>query len=387
MGFWGNLIGKRDPAERVAEQQAACARVLDDILARVRAGRAPTDQDLASAQSAFLSFYDALAARNGTESNLEFADDDRALFYAAALKMAAIDHPGHDAWPMKSGVRAKVLGPLRRRLSSNDPWLYLSAIQPALVERSPKIALHCYAQIERDPFLARLAVRWATESAMAFPEENDVASLEAFLAAVPKYEPWNPATPALPDARRWPLLASIYPFLCQDPRTQLEDPRPPHALASRLADDWDVVDRASAVSAIEDLWNGGHRESLARHLRSLDGGDPVARATSDARVRFVTENRDALERRGILAWDLCRAIAIARSAHALGWLSEPETWRLVLDAGRGLREAYASWDELAEAYVLGAEYFSPTEPTGHAAMVRWLQRSPSSPWRRVAFGA
>lgn len=49
---------------------------------------------------------------------------------------------------------------------------------------------------------------------------------------------------------------------------------------------------------------------------------------------------------------------------------------------------YRSWDELGDDYVLGNGYFDPEGGNAvHVAMVRWLQRDPRSPWRRVAFGA
>jgi hypothetical protein len=72
-----------------------------------------------------------------------------------ALKLAALDHPDHNAWPVMSGVRGQLWGTLQKRLGTGDTWLHLCAIQPALMQGQVEQALKSYSRIEGDPFLSR----------------------------------------------------------------------------------------------------------------------------------------------------------------------------------------------------------------------------------------
>lgn len=93
----------------------------------------------------------------------------------------------------------------------------------------------------------------------------------------------------------------------------------------------------------------------------------------------------------IVAWDLVRAVWVARAAHTAGYISEEVAWDWLM---RGLQIAqrhYANWRQLGEAYLTGAVYWQSTQDLSEALEMANSRRTdilrlwerPLSPWRRL----
>lgn len=383
MGWFDELLGRPTSAERLAKAKAHASAEIDRVLVRVIAGSSVSAADLDRAQAAFAALYDALSEVNGTKDNRRFSDEDRADFYVLAIEMTAIGHPEHSAWPFRSDLRRMVAPTLRRRFGRGaGPWTHLACILPSLLAKDLGVARHCLAQLERDPYLRKLALDWVNDCVMQYPKQNDVPTFEAFLAPLGLEDAWNPRTEVMPDAERWPLLATMDPSLVADPRLTLADTRPVPLVRAMLADSWGVVDRASARRVIASLIERGHRSEVAAVLAG-------SRTTTPERQAFVESHRRELESIDVCAWDHSRAIGVARASLTCGFLDEGETRYAIDGAAERLRDAYGSWAELTEGYVLGGSYFAPEEVTysPFLGLAHWLRDSPRSPWRHVAFGA
>ena len=379
MNFFGKLFGGRARMDQaIAARRGAFAQVAAPVLAKARAGGEPTDAELEQCRSSFAAFYAALSERHGSEDNRRFSAEHQADFYVEALKLAALGHPEHDAWPVMAAVRRPLWAALQKRLDTQDPWLHLCAISPALLAGEVPRALQSYARIEGDPFLSKWAIAWANDAVMGFTAYNDPRTALSFLTAIQGASPWEAPVPGLPDERRAPLFAAIYPFLSRDARGGLADPRPAAVVRLQLQRDWDVGTREEALRTVAWLRDVGHRADLEEALES----------DRSEQSPYVVAHRAELAKHRILAWDLCRAISVARAAHTLGLLTEEETWEAVLDAGARLRAEYASWQELGDDFLLGLGFWDAEALEGpYTAMVRWLQTDPRSPWQRSACGA
>jgi hypothetical protein len=369
MEWLDRLLGRAYPAEATAS-----TAVIDEALARARRGDL-READLAATGAAFGRLYEAFCAWQGTRDNTKFGGDARGRFYVEAVKMTALGHPDHSAWPLMSGLRGLVLPALQARMArASDSWLRLAAIQPALRGGRLDAALALHAEIRDDPFLSRLAVQWASSSRMAFAAWNDVPAVETFLERL-----GVPAWPADADpGEAWPLLASPYPFFSDDPHTGLPDPRPLGAVRAELASHWEISDRGSAIRVLQWLRDEGHGAQVRAGLERPSTDDPAPRAV------FLRANAIALARHHIRAWDLCRGISVARAAHKARWLTDGEAWEFVRESGESLRSEYDSWAAMGDDYGLGLRWFRPTTDSDpYLAMLRWLQRDPRSPWRIV----
>jgi hypothetical protein len=136
--------------------------------------------------------------------------------------------------------------------------------------------------------------------------------------------------------------------------------------------DWGIVDRATAIEALNDLLHHGHRENP--HLR--DANQPAT----------DLETVD----RALLAWDAMRVIFLARCCFALGHLDEQETWSFVyagvgLAATRGAASrTFRNWGEWGRSWVIGRMLWSAgTKGTSYYEyVVEKLLAKPSSVWNR-----
>jgi hypothetical protein len=143
---WMDWFRRRDP---VLDESVAR---IDAALRRARAGLEVTDRVLADAGAAFDALYEALSRAHGTEDNRRF-EGDRLFFYENALKLAALEHASHDAWPFRSDIRGLLADDVRRALARrDDAWLRLTAIQPLLLDGDVTGARRCLEALAGDPF-------------------------------------------------------------------------------------------------------------------------------------------------------------------------------------------------------------------------------------------
>ena len=136
------------------------------------------------------------------------------------------------------------------------------------------------------------------------------------------------------------------------------------------------ADRAEWLSGLARWWGVETREELQDRLEVLE----------------TTGHRAAL--RGVLgheplAWDLVRAINLARWGYGAGLLGEEETWGFVLRAAGGLRRRYRSWAELGGDYVLAHDLWAGEADPALDEVTRQLldPANGDSPWQRLRWEA
>ncbi|HEY0462694.1 MAG TPA: DUF1266 domain-containing protein, partial [Polyangiaceae bacterium] len=366
----------RDP-EDVRRALARLDRAADELLA----GAEVTDQGLAECEEAFAHFFRYLCKKNNTKNNQRFFGPDQAAFYLNAIKLAALQHPNHNAWPLMAPIRRSVLSRFRReRVSSRNDWCRLALVTAALLDQ--EVALAERAVRALPPVLARIATQWVRETTVGYAPHNHVPSSRLLLQTLGAEVTGPPPLQSdpLPRDQRWALSTAIYPCYGAEGRVGLADPLAPAVCRRALQIWWEVEDGESAVGMLEWLLEAGHRQQLAEELELLD----TAELTPKKRA-FLGQNGAALRRYSIAAWDLCRLVNVARTAHRAGFIDESTAWHFILAAARELRRIYPSWSALGDDYILGNRYFSDNhQPDAiHRASVEWLQNSPASPWHRV----
>ena len=91
--------------------------------------------------------------------------------------------------------------------------------------------------------------------------------------------------------------------------------------------------------------------------------------------------------RGIAAWDIARAILLARLGHEASLITTGQAWQVIEQASVHLYEAHASWREAAAGYLLGQAMHAGSGPVLEAACdaAQACLNDSGSPWRRQAF--
>lgn len=157
-----------------------------------------------------------------------------------------------------------------------------------------------------------------------------------------------------------------------------------------LEDSWGVTDRASADENLDWILNDGHRITFQEDMSSLEELGFFDLTDSDAAEVFVemgfTDDEAACYvaametyRQGgehaIDAWDYCRAIQLLSWYYLAGYYTETEAMDKSLEIAKQLQSSYTSWEELAESYLNGYNYWSeddPTDPNSATAQRRAL---------------
>lgn len=153
----------------------------------------------------------------------------------------------------------------------------------------------------------------------------------------------------------------------------------------RLANNWDVVDRDSALSAIERFREGGRRALedlvlevylkvepaervavLAEHLpqelmgpaQGMLAEIPQLLAKLKEYELYQEDELPGILERGTLAWDLGRVVYIARAALLVGYLDANQAWQVVRQARAQLGEHFPDWKAYGQSYMLGRAFWS-----------------------------
>lgn len=144
-----------------------------------------------------------------------------------------------------------------------------------------------------------------------------------------------------------------------------------------LEDSWGVTDRASADETLDWLLEEGHRVDFQQDMSDLQElgffelTDSAAKEvlveigfTDDEAACYVA-SMEVYRQNGehaIDAWDYCRALQLLGWYYVAGYYTESETLDKSLEIAKILQNQYDSWEELAESYLNGYNYWSEEDP-------------------------
>lgn len=163
-----------EAAEPEANQDADKPSVFDAAVAKLRAGKKPTDEEKAACNEAFSELYDHYAEKNGIRNNMRWAEEDQMDYYFNAMKMAMIDPRTHGGWPVRSDIRFAVRETLKEKSrTSDDAHLLFCAFFPVFYSPDIEYAIDCYKRLEKaDEFLARVTRTWMKDLVQPSPNRT-----------------------------------------------------------------------------------------------------------------------------------------------------------------------------------------------------------------------
>jgi len=199
------------------------------------------------------------------------------------------------------------------------------------------------------------------------------------------------ANDAGPEAKQWALAATaiLTTMTRREPRHDLlggaaKSPEAEGVAKTILANSWGVDGRDKLISTLEFLGSAGHTADYQKAAATFAQAPPQQRA-QDPSLAFVNQYGTEIGNRGLVAWDLGRAIAVAGWGYLAGFCSEDEAWGALLSNGVRLRGMYGSWDEYAKHYRLGALFWDANAVGQIDAILGQLMSAPNSPWRTVSW--
>lgn len=132
---------------------------------------------------------------------------------------------------------------------------------------------------------------------------------------------------------------------------------------------WGITDKKTAQESIDWLMGSGHRSryqmdmSLYQYFGYTDMSQNVLEATfKDNRVAYdMIRAYQTYGAGAIDAWDYCRAMQVLREVYLAGYYTEKEMLDGMLECAKVIQGRFASWDEMADSYARGAEYWSGSQ--------------------------
>ncbi len=160
---------------------------------------------------------------------------------------------------------------------------------------------------------------------------------------------------------------------------------------------WSVRGPNTLHGILNSLEKGSHHKTYTQYSNALDA---IPLGTEDAvllkmlpdaqahrRMTFVRQNRAKLGKRGILGWDLCRYIYVARMGYAMGYLTREETWQLIAKVAPVIQKNFSSWKDLGENYIAGRKFWEGENTEQMQAVMELMLESkdPNNPWSQSAW--
>ena len=197
------------------------------------------------------------------------------------------------------------------------------------------------------------------------------------------------ANDAGPEAKQWALAATavLTTLTRREPRHDILGgaPKSPEGTGTArtiLASSWGIDGRDKLVSTLDWLGSRGHSADYQAQAAAFAQAPPPQRQ-QDPALAFVNQFGAEIGNRALLAWDLGRLLAVAGWGYLAEFCSEEEAWGALLSAGVRLRSTYASWDEHAKHYRLGATFADAASAAQLDPVLAQLTSAPNSPWRAM----
>lgn len=136
-------------------------------------------------------------------------------------------------------------------------------------------------------------------------------------------------------------------------------------LKEGLSSAWDVRNREEAIQVLEWLLTEGHRPDYDQLLMALKAdqffteeeigkSQECYESAQDALMKKLSFTKSDFDRvNTIAAWDLDRAVNIARWSYILGYISEEEAWGYIERAADAASNVFQSWKDYFISFAFG----------------------------------
>jgi predicted Zn-dependent protease len=135
-----------------------------------------------------------------------------------------------------------------------------------------------------------------------------------------------------------------------------------------LSRDWGIKTRDDLLDTISHMEYSGHNDTFLSIKRLMDHYDnplpneivkiePLSNKKQNY-YAFIYESSGEYDDINLIAWDLGRMTSLIRWGYQVGFLTETESWNMLLYFGNKIQLYYDSWEEYGEAYKSGRIFWA-----------------------------
>jgi len=129
---------------------------------------------------------------------------------------------------------------------------------------------------------------------------------------------------------------------------------------------WDISNRFDCKTTVEQLIAGKmHNEQFQMEFENFftmsetEFEQTIKNETKyKALYQQLKDNKETLQKNGIIAWDLVRASSIIAWGYNARYFNKRQAYQYSLEVGKAIQENFNSYSEMSENYLLGYFYWS-----------------------------
>lgn len=159
---------------------------------------------------------------------------------------------------------------------------------------------------------------------------------------------------------------------------------------------WEITDEKSALKALADLRDQGHRAKFAGLLKVAndlqkfrqvyefdfagDTSEPIPEEEYVHLSEWIRKANAYVEGVGILAWDMGRFVHVVRLCYLGGMLSDQQCWSELAKVEPLVKGRFKDWMQFAQSYLIGLSFWAGQEDDIMKASCERLMGYELSPW-------
>lgn len=138
---------------------------------------------------------------------------------------------------------------------------------------------------------------------------------------------------------------------------------------------WGKLTCEKAHETAETCMNSGYNQKYLRYFGIIEQTDEAPPVYSKLQQELMNEMHERYPEQGMLAWDLVRTLSIVGGAYMSGVMPYDVASKLALEACRRLQQSFSSWDDVAENYTLGYQFWRDSRATDRLRYYKKLKKT------------
>lgn len=143
------------------------------------------------------------------------------------------------------------------------------------------------------------------------------------------------------------------------------------AAADILKQSWNISDRLQLLTQIQSLLNEGARADYRKQAKEMNAMSAkelrtaMKQLSGDMKTHYemVQYNWEAWNKKGLLAWDMCRISHLAQWGYVAGYLDIKEAQAVIEPAANKLKDNFTSWEDVQKNWLDGYALYASIDAT------------------------